>query len=130
MSEIQLYTTQEAAEYLGIPQRTLQYHIYTSLHIEPDFNNGRALLFRKETLDEFKEKYRSEEGLSMKEAAEYLGLSFHGIRHHVFVSHRLVPDAKRGRFNVFFRSTLDAFAAENTKWQDEDDEPEPAETTA
>lgn len=52
----------------------------------------------------------ADELLSSQEAAEYLGLTLPGLKHHLYESKDLEPDAKIGRTLVFRRSTLDAFS--------------------
>ena len=55
---------------------------------------------------------QTKEIYSTKEAAEYLGLSVQGIKHHIYTSGDLVPDAKIGRNLVFTKATLDNFESQ------------------
>jgi DNA-binding CsgD family transcriptional regulator len=107
VSKPKLYSTAEAAEYLGIHLETLKYHIYDQKHIEPDYTIGRDLAFLQSTLDDFKAKHQAK-GLTMKEAAEYLGVNVSWIRNHVYNTGKLVPDGKSGTTHVFSMATLEA----------------------
>lgn len=109
MNKPKLYTTGQAAEYLGVSRRTVMHHIDVTHRLKPDYNVGRDRLFFQETLDEFRRKYRAEDGLTMEEAAEYLGLSLAGLHYHVTAQKTLKPDAKRGKKLIFHQKTLDEF---------------------
>jgi hypothetical protein len=109
-----LFSTAEAAEYLGIHLETFKYHIYRMKHIEPDYVVGRELAFLQETLDQFRAKHQAK-GYTMQEAAEYLGVSFTLLRYHVYNSKKLAPDGKRGNANTFSKETLDQFKREVLK---------------
>ena len=102
-----LYSTVEAAAYLGVNPETLRYHIYDKQHIQADYTIGRDLAFLEETLDAFRQKHQAQ-GLTIKEAALYLGIDVTVVRYHVYTSKRLKPDGKRGTAMVFFLETLDS----------------------
>ncbi|NIV38007.1 MAG: helix-turn-helix domain-containing protein [Anaerolineae bacterium] len=53
MSEKQFFSTEEAAEYLGLAVATVKYHIYESKALAPDATIGRTLMFTRDTLDQF-----------------------------------------------------------------------------
>jgi excisionase family DNA binding protein len=106
MSKPKLFSTAEAAEYLGIHVQTLKYHIYEKKHLAADYESGGNLLFLESTLDAFKAQHQAE-GLTMREAAEYLGVAFTWVRYHVHTSKQLKPDARRGKQWVFSKQTLD-----------------------
>ena len=46
-----IYSTAEAAEYLGISVQGLKHHIYVAKDLEPDGKIGRSLFFTQATLD-------------------------------------------------------------------------------
>ena len=48
---------------------------------------------------------------TVRQAAAYLGLAEATIKHHIYVSHTLVPDGSIGRSVIFYQGTLDAWAA-------------------
>lgn len=49
----QLYSTEDAAKYLGIAEVTVKYHVYQSLRL-PKRLIGRTLVFTQQELDTFK----------------------------------------------------------------------------
>lgn len=51
-----LYSTAEAAEYLGLKVETIKYPLYQSGHLQADVVLGRTLGFYQSTLDAFKER--------------------------------------------------------------------------
>ena len=101
-----LYTTAEAAEYLGIHVQTLKYHIYEKGHLAADYDAGGNLLFLQSTLEAFKAAHQTA-GLTMKEAAAYLGVKSTWLRYHVYTSKKLLPDGRRGNQWIFSQQTLD-----------------------
>ena len=50
-----LFSTAEAAEYLGLKVETVKYHLYQSGHLKADVVLGRTLGFYQSTLDAFRE---------------------------------------------------------------------------
>lgn len=115
MSET-LYTTQEAADYLGISTNGLTHHIRVTGYLVPDKTTGGAYIFTQSTLDEFARTYHAERGYTTQEAADYLGVSY-GVMRYYKQQNLLRPDAQRrsihgrGRTWVYFKETLDAFKA-------------------
>lgn len=53
-----LYSTQEAAAYLGLSVATIKYHLYHTHALEPDARIGASLCFTQDTLDRFAESRR------------------------------------------------------------------------
>lgn len=53
----QLFSTKEAAEYLGVSVSTVRYHIYEIKTLKGQ-RVGNSLVFTKEVLDEFKKNKR------------------------------------------------------------------------
>ena len=51
-----MYSTKEAAEYLGMTVAGIKYHLYVAKDLKPDKKIGQALVFLKSTLDEFKKR--------------------------------------------------------------------------
>ena len=49
----ELFSTEQAAEYLGLSVATVKYHIYESATLRADAKVGRTLVFTRETLDAF-----------------------------------------------------------------------------
>lgn len=114
MNEEHLYTTREAADYLGISYGALTRHVRETGHLTPDKITGDAYVFSQSTLDEFARHYHAELGYTAQEAGEYLGVSYAVMRY--YKSQGLIePDAQRlsshgrGRTWVYFKETLDAF---------------------
>ena len=101
-----IFSTAEAADYLGITVSTLKYHLYEKGHLRPDRVIGDNLVFYQETLDAYLRRHQTD-GLTGVEAAAYLGVSPSTIRHHVAITGYLVPDGKRGRNHIFTRATLE-----------------------
>jgi hypothetical protein len=58
---MELFSTKKAAEYLGLKPETIKYHVYTSKYLKPLLVHGRALVFTKEQLDEFKANHQRTE---------------------------------------------------------------------
>lgn len=107
MDKPRVYSTAEAAEYLEMPVYTLAYHIHTTERLKPDLQLGRELGFYQATLDTFKIDVQGPgDGLTMPEAAEYLGVSLSRIRYHVS-NKNLVADGKRGRQATFSKALLE-----------------------
>lgn len=50
----ELYSTKQAAEYLGVKPETIKYHVYTSGYLKPIKLGPRTLVFTKAMLDDFK----------------------------------------------------------------------------
>ena len=48
-----LFSTAEAADYLGLKVETVKYHLYQSGHLKADIVLGRTLGFYQSTLDRF-----------------------------------------------------------------------------
>ncbi len=103
-----LYSTQEAAAYLGIHLQTLRYHLYDKQHLAADYEIGGNLAFTQATLDAFRAQHQTADGLTMAEAAAYLGVNFTWLRYHVYNSKRIQPDGRRGNAWIFTPATLDA----------------------
>lgn len=114
------FTSPQACEYLEMDMALFRYHVYEKGHLKPDHKIGTNLIFKKETLDTFNRLYRTD-GLTMTQAAAYLGVEVSWIRHHIFNTRLLVADGKRGRKSIFTTATLDAFKSILPK-----QEPEPA----
>lgn len=125
-----LFGLAEAAEYMGVAETTLRYHIYNSKRLAPDKKIGATLIFRKSTIDAFAEeprvsgkrpdgvepppkqrrgKLRGEGMYSLVEAAEYLGLKKSQVSYAVWTSEELVADRKIGTALIFWKETLDDF---------------------
>lgn len=60
--DLQIFSTVEAAEYLGVSVPTVKYHLYVAKDLEPDTELGGRLVFTKATLDHFNEHVRREPG--------------------------------------------------------------------
>lgn len=58
MTELALYSTAQAADYLGLTVSSMKYHLYTAGDLAADIKVGQALLFTRETLDRFAEVKR------------------------------------------------------------------------
>ena len=55
----EIYSSKQAAEYLGISFATLKHHIYNTEKLKADKVIGGRLFFTEETLDTFKKEKRS-----------------------------------------------------------------------
>lgn len=106
-----LYSTNEAAAYLGIHLQTMRYHLKRE-HLNPDYEIGGHLAFSQSTLDKFRQRRQAETGYTMVEAAAYLSVKFTWLRYHVYISKRIKPDARSGNAWIFTQTTLDAVRAE------------------
>ena len=53
-----LYSTREAAEYLGVAFSTIKYFIYTKKTLHPLRMIGRSLVFTQKQLDDFQANRR------------------------------------------------------------------------
>jgi hypothetical protein len=103
-----IFSSTEAMEYLGMDWPTFRYHVYRKRHLVPDYKKGNSLIFRQETLDAFKARHQAQEGYTIDEAARYLRVRRSWVKHHLFDTKLLVPDAKRGKKLIFSKETLDA----------------------
>jgi excisionase family DNA binding protein len=103
-----IFSSTEAMEYLGYDWPTFRYHVYRRKHLVPDYKKGNSLIFRQETLDAFKALHQNKTGYTIDEAAKYLNVRRSWIRHHLFSTKLLVPDAKDGLKFRFSKETLDA----------------------
>jgi hypothetical protein len=101
-----LYSTAEAAAYLGIHVQTLKYHLYDQQHLAADYESGGNLLFLQSTLDAFKAAHQAE-GLTMQEAAAYLGVKLTWLRYQVYTAKDIQPDGRRNNQWIFTPQTLD-----------------------
>lgn len=112
--QLDLYTTQEAADYLGISYTGLTHHVRQTGYLVPDKITGDAYVFTQATLDEFARHYHAERGYTAQEAGEYLGVSY-GVMRYYKSQGLLKPDAQRrsihgrGRTWVYFKESLDEF---------------------
>jgi hypothetical protein len=48
-----LFSTAEAARYLGLSLATVKYHVHSMGNLKPDAKVGPTLVFRRATLDRF-----------------------------------------------------------------------------
>lgn len=55
---IRLYSTSEAARYLGLSLAAVKYHIHTAKTLTPDYIIGKTFAFTESTLDLFNENRR------------------------------------------------------------------------
>lgn len=101
-----VYSTAEAAAYVGLALDVFKYHIYDMKHVKPDLQLGRELGFYKSTLDEFLRQYRSTD-YTITEAAAYLGVSVNRMKHHVHHLNTLRPTGKRGKYSTFSQASLE-----------------------
>jgi len=85
---VEVYGVNDAAEYVGLSESTIRYHVYVTEMLVPDRKISGALIFSKETLDHFQEQRQPggrprEEGdgnmLSAQEAADALGIKRHTV---------------------------------------------------
>ena len=53
MTDQTLFSTAEAADYVGISRQGLKYHVHVAGNLTPDAKVGHALVFTRETLDRF-----------------------------------------------------------------------------
>jgi len=53
-----LYTVEQAADYLGLALATVQYHIYKSQELMPMRRIGKTMVFTRAILDDFKQRKR------------------------------------------------------------------------
>ena len=108
MSTPAFLNTAQASAYLGIAVRTLQWHVYEAKHLHPDAKVGGDCVFSQSTLDTFKQKHQADYGMTIHEAAAYLGMSVAWVRRHVYTTKLLQPCARRGSAAVFSRAAVDA----------------------
>lgn len=107
MDETKLFSTQEAAGYVGVSLRTLKYYVYNKKMIEP-LTVGHSLVFTKAMLDDLKVKLHGE-GLTIEEAAAHLNVDERWIRSQVFETGRLKPSGnKRGKSHLFTLASVEA----------------------
>ena len=104
---MKLYTTKQAARYLGnMSIGNLRYHV-TQGHLQPDIKVGGNFLFMQGTLDTFRKAHQTE-GLSLEEAATYLGVTPNRLKYHVFQKKAIAPTGKRGNHYTFSKESLDS----------------------
>jgi hypothetical protein len=108
MTVEELLGREEAMAYLGMKKPTWIYHTSVRHHIKPDRVIGRQGLYFRSTLDAFKNKHMVEDGLTVNEAAEYLGVEADYLRYHLYKTKRLVADGKKDNRLIFRVDTLDA----------------------
>ena len=58
LTDLSLFSTAQAAEYLGLSVSSMKYHLYSANDLAADIKVGQALLFTRETLDRFAENKR------------------------------------------------------------------------
>lgn len=56
-----------------------------------------------------------EEIFGAVKAAEYLGISYASVKHHLYYAHDLIPDMRIGNRLIFYKSTLDKFNKQKRK---------------
>ena len=56
--ELELFSTKEAADYLGVAVTTLKKHLYVTKLLAPPKKVGQALVFTRAQLDEFQARRR------------------------------------------------------------------------
>lgn len=106
-----LFSTKEAAEYLGMPLQTLkhQLHNVNPPEIQADELVGPTLVFKRESLDKYLQDRR--DNFDTIQAAEYLGIKKEQLYYLMFYMKpeeaRLQSDMKRGDHHIFKKETLD-----------------------
>jgi hypothetical protein len=58
VSELHIFTTKEAAVYLGMTERAVNYHLFVVHDLRPDRIMGRVAIYSQETLDDFNKRRR------------------------------------------------------------------------
>lgn len=107
MTKPKLYSTAEAADYVGLAEETLKYHIYKRQHLAADYTIGGDLIFLQATLDDFKAKHQAE-GVTIQEAADALGVDRNWVHNHVYNTKRLTAIGKRGKFWIYDPTDVEA----------------------
>lgn len=79
--EKDLFNMREAAEYLGLHEQTLRYHVKKG-RVAHDFEMGKMLIFRRDTLDKFKAWHLEGEGITIREIAEVYEIGYHTVHYH------------------------------------------------
>lgn len=105
-----IFSTREAADYLGLTPQTVRWHVRVKGDLAPDKRiGGRFLVFARETLDAFREGHKSDSPApalySTEEAAERLGITVSGLKYHLYEGD-LEPDRKVAGRLVFSEKTL------------------------
>ena len=58
MADLNVFTTKEAAAYLGMTVRGVEYHVFEARDLRPDRIVGTVAIYSKETLDDFQKRRR------------------------------------------------------------------------
>lgn len=94
----------EAAEVMGIT-----YAAFHHLALPPDGEIGNTKYYWPGTIRNQK-KRRHYPFYTLQEAAEYLGVPWATMKHHLYTTRWLKPDNPEERVNLFSKETLDKFA--------------------
>ena len=118
-----LFSTEEAAEYLGVHLNTVKYHHKAGRL--PSELIGNSRVFKKADLDRFQETKQeggqaqeqpaapespSKQLYSLAEAAEYLGMDINALKYHAFTVNTIFSQLI-GNARVFWKADLDHFQA-------------------
>ena len=94
------YTIKEAAQYLGKHEQTLEYYAGKGLLVDDyRYGDNGDRMYYESTLDAFRHKYLTAQGMTMTEIAERYGKDQATVHHHFRKLKKAEPNGKRrGQF--------------------------------
>ena len=107
----ELFSTKEAAVYLGIAARLMNYYVLTTKEIKPDHVVGGTFIFKRTSLDDYLKDQA--ENMDTIRAAKYLGITLQRLQYYLYTlqpeAERLKPDGYRKERPYFTKATLEPF---------------------
>jgi len=111
-AEKKIFSTAEAADYLGLTKRTMKHNALTEpRQILPDHVVSGTFLYDRESLDKWLQDRA--ENMDTASASRYLGTTVRRLQYYLYTmqpeSERLKPDGYRGDRPYFAAETVEPF---------------------